>query len=665
MQEKNIKLNKKFRSPLIFDADKFSRRCKIPTSKQGILPTKTGFISKLMYVYILMAIDMILFAKSGNLVIFTHGIFPIFEVGLLLFLLFIFSFTIIGVFYKKPIIQNVICIIFTFLFIVSVFNQFYQLDVGSIIGNHVSNYLGKFTPKLFFYYSHIIIAALLSAIFAIIIFILPDVFFAIYTSFFVMLFFFVLYSGGTNKHNQHDFVETFGFSKNVYVSPFEHDKKFIYIMLPNLSSYNYFLRINNDNARYTYDLITGFYAKNKFEIYPNAFVENHDQFMNVVQSINTFDEGNPKKHIMDTMMLYRYWKFFNINDEYVFLKDNQMFDTFKKSGYKISAYKSRGIDICNKSHTFNVNRCMEKINKPVNLYDSKLSKLDRMQLLFIEWIISTHILNLEPLYKLFNIFSYPEKLPLIGINYNNLYVINSIRTFDLLSEHIISDKGKNAYFVYADIPSDMFIYDEFCNVKPKEQWVNMYNLPRVKNDNVYLKQQAYIDQTKCLYGKLQHFIDKLNKKNILNKSVLLINGMSSNNNFNNRTDYDIVNDFIYNNVVTLAIKSPTIKKFTENNSICSSKSIVHNLLYNTNICSEIENFGIQGNYKTEITNRLINTSAKIDVLNNIKTFDKWYTKWERVNHVVNEESDVITRQQDYINIDVDEKTPTLENITLQ
>ena len=531
---------RRFRAPLTFNAEKFSRACKVP-EKFKISEDMVGFILKSLYVFMLLSINMILFATSGNMAIFSQNGMTFYEISILLLFLLVFSIGIIGAFYKFKIIQDIICTILTFWFVTTLFNQFYQLDARSFLGRGFVNILGSFTPNFFFSHSDVALAFILSAIFICFIFKAPLKVFAVYVSLFVITFLGIVKNDfSTNKH-QHDFIETYNYIQND-TEITNSNNKFVYIMLPNFASYKYFNTSDNVFSKGTYDLMTGFLAKNNFEVFPNSYVKSNDQFMNIVQSVNIHSNKNPEKHTLSTMMLSKYWKFFNINDEHVFLKDNQLFDSFKKAGYKISAYKSRGIDICNKGHMFNVDRCVEKINRPVNVYDSGISLIGRTQLLFAEWISSMNISNFAPLYRFLKIFSEPEKLPLVGINYNNLYVINAIKTFDVLAENIISDKGRSAYFVYADIPSDMFIYDEFCNIKPRDKWINLENLPWITENKSDLKYRSYVEQTRCLYGKLQQFIDTLSNEDILKDTVLVINGISSDHNFGDTTSRGFVGD---------------------------------------------------------------------------------------------------------------------------
>ena len=653
-----------FRAPLIFNAEKFSRKYK-SSRKITQHPTLFGFGLKVLYVYLLLSIDMLLFASSGNLSVFADNMLPSFEVMLLLLFLMFFSFIILGAFYKKPMIQNGICCFFTFWFVVVLFNQFYQLDSNTVLGEFVSKYLGSSTPRFLFSYSHIMLAFILSLIFAGFIFKVSDKIFGLYVMVYLFVFMGIILKDSAYKNYKYDFVETYNSQLNDKF--LQGNKKFIYIMLPNLVSYKYFSLINNPMAKQASDIITGFYAKNNFEVYPYSFTEHDDQFLNVVQSVNTFSNQHPYKYTQDTMMLYKYWKFFNINDEYVFLKENQMFDSFRKAGYKISAYKSRGVDICHKQHKFNVDRCMEKINRPVNLYDSGIARFDRTQLLFAEWISSMNILNIKPLHKFLKFFSDIDSLPLIGINYNNLYVINSIKTFDILAEHILSDEGRHAYFVYADIPSDMFIYDEFCNIKPREKWVSMENLPWINHDKTYLKQVSYIDQTKCLYGKLQEFIDKLNRYNVLDNSVLIINGMSSNRNFNKEEFEASTDEFIYDKMVALAIKSPMINELQINNELCSARSIIHRNLYNANskTCSNVENIGIRGRLKDDLMEKLIQCNDEIDFSRNIIRFNNWYKQWCLLNNVGTQSVDIAKEEKSTYQPDINNKVPSLDNTTLR
>ena len=237
-----------------------------------------------------------------------------------------------------------------------------------------------------------------------------------------------------------------------------------------------------------------------------------------------------------------------------------------------------------------------------------------------------------------------------------------------MADNIIADKGRQAYFVYADIPSDMFIYDEFCQIKPRHEWINMENMPWVKVDNTVLKQRAYYDQTKCLFGKLQEFIDRLADENLLEKSVVIVEGMSSINNFRNKPYDDFVDDFVYDKLVTLAVKSPIKHTNVFNNIICESDSIVRHYLYKDKNCEGLAGINIHQSLKDNLLNKL----AELDVTkkqaeNNVEAFNDWYASWYAINHMkLLEPVDVVKKdhQAEQIKTNADD-APDLQNETLQ
>ena len=658
--------NRHFRAPLTFEAGKFFRGRK-DSDKFKISALVIGTILKIIYVFTLMAIDLVLFTDSGNLNIYGGEYFLsselLWPLGILLVITTLIM--IIASFLRWA--QNILCALMTCWFVVVLFNQFAQFDYNSFLGDYLKSFLGSAVPGFLYNHSSVIVACFLSLLVLWFLFCTNLIFLTIYVLLFVIAFVGILRYGFNNAGEQHDFIELY--QSQLKNNADNHGEKFVYIMLPNLPSYKYFNMLATQDARRVEQLMTGFYAKNNFEVFGNAYTKDDSYFMNMVRSVNLFSDDAPQNHVMDTMMIYKYWKFFNVNDEYVFLKDNQMFDTFRKAGYKISAYKSRGFDLCHKKHMFNVDRCTEKLNRPINLYSMNMSPLERSQMLLLEWLSSMKLFSdMSSVYQALRIFGEPQNMPLVGINYNNLYVINSIKTFNVLADNIIADKGRQAYFVYADIPSDMFIYDEFCQIKPRHEWINMENMPWVKVDNTVLKQRAYYDQTKCLFGKLQEFIDRLADENLLEKSVVIVEGMSSVNNFRNKPYDDFVDDFVYDKLVTLAVKSPIKHTNVFNNIICESDSIVRHYLYKDKNCEGLAGINIHQSLKDNLLNKL----AELDVTkkqaeNNEEAFNDWYASWYAINHMkLLEPVDVVKKdhQAEQIKTNADD-APDLQNETLQ
>lgn len=631
--------NRYFRSPLNYQSERFKRGYKVP-ERFKIPPKVTATALKILYVFLLLSINLILFTGSGNLNIFQQNIFIVPEVLSLFGFSFLVSACLMLIFSFSEKIQNIICVFFTYWFIVVLFNQFAQFDYQGFMGNYLNARAGFQLPVTLFSSSHIIMAFVLSCLFAWFIFKAPIKVFGIYVMLFVFTLLGIVRSDYISTKKQHEFIELYQSRFQQSGAEGKKQQKFIYIMLPNLTSYKYFGALDTPDTRSAQDIITGFFAKNNFEVYPNACNINGDAFLNIIQALNYETLGNYDEHIMKTMLLYKYWKFFNVSDDYVRLKNNQMFDSFKKSGYKISAYKSQGVDLCRKKYDFNVDRCIEKLNHPLNLYSMDIPTNDRTKLLFIEWLSSMNIFNdLSWLYQPLRLVTEPEELPMIGINYNNLYVVNSIKTFDVLLDHIKNDKGRQAYFVYADIPSDMFIYDEFCQIKPQSQWISLQNLPWVKVDKISLKRQAYTEQTKCLYGKLQEFLDKLNDKKLLQNTVMIINGMSGTNNFTSKLYENYDEDVIYNRLTMLAIKAPNNKNISIKDDFCSPAEILEHYLYNAPQCMDTKTSDIH----IKLWNKLNAELKRLDISEsraktNIKIFEQWYNRWSK--HNVNYNTDI-------------------------
>ena len=58
----------------------------------------------------------------------------------------------------------------------------------------------------------------------------------------------------------------------------------------------------------------------------------------MIRSFNNLSKDKEDSFIASTVSMDGYWSFKNINDEYIYLNENQLFDVFRKARYKISAY---------------------------------------------------------------------------------------------------------------------------------------------------------------------------------------------------------------------------------------------------------------------------------------------------------------------------------------
>ena len=597
-------------SPLNHDVDgRFSRK---GTKKIKRAPSKwwTTLII-ILYTTILLATDLILFAGSGNIKVFDKSILPIPEV-LMGFGCFFALMTLITVLFHKILeLKSFFAGLITFAFIYAVFRQFSQIQQTVQLGS-------MSVPTS-------VIVGIVVGMIVFVVFVQDKLLYKVLLLTASLVMFGKIYMTYMRSMEPHEFVESF----NNQQPDTSKRKLYIHFMLPNLVSYPYFSTLKHPEATRTRNIITGFYQKNNFKLYSQAYTPENEYLDNMIISFNPMSQKSSYDHILDTKVLSEYWRFHNLRDEYIYLKNNQLYDVFRKNKFQISAYKSRDFDMCHAKHKINVNRCIEKINQPTNIYSMTLSTWAKMKILFVEWFASLHVLNnMSSLYNTLATFANVDKTPMVGVNYNNLYVVNSTKTIDILYEDIKKDSGKQAYFVFIDIPSNMYIYDEFCRLKPQEEWFDMANLPWITTNYDKQRKLAYLQQTKCLYGKLQQFIDRLKEDNVWNDTVLVIQGTSGVNNFQNYKQENFIDNFLSNRLVTMAFHDKQMKTYQVNQSFCPTQSILTEYLFNRQCKSS--NLGVHNSLIANLRAQLNRLTLGIHQDQTSK-FDKWYSDWVDYN----------------------------------
>lgn len=259
------------------------------------------------------------------------------------------------------------------------------------------------------------------------------------------------------------------------------------------------------------DAMLGFYVQNNFTLYQNAYLEGTNPFLNLTQSYNPVNlNQNPMENTLNNVLFKSYFDFDNIVSPTVYLKNNKLFDSFRKNKYHLKVYETRGIETCNVNNEKAVDKCIQKENVPFNLEQTNFSTLQKTYLLLIQWLESTGLITD------FSMVNEGMKLIVPGLPNNQfstkqLYVANSFKALDLLAKDISTDRGNNAYFVIMDMPAELFIYDSFCNLKPLSQWISADSANTVK------KREAYAEQMTCLYGQLENFMQRLSNDYKLKK----------------------------------------------------------------------------------------------------------------------------------------------------
>lgn len=568
-----------------------------------------------IFIFCLIATDFILFAGSGNIEIFDNSIFPIPEVSWILLGIAIFTCILVYIFNKNRLMKYLLAALISLFYIYILFRQFAQISQNVTIGNI------EFPLP-------IVIGCIVSGL-TFVVLLQDKILYKVLSVVTVVIMFLHISISYISQRKEiiYDFIESHNTEKDVT----QASKRFIYFMFPNLVSYPYLSTISGLEAADTQKIIHGFFQKNKFKVYTHAYVSEDNYFSNIVHNFNLSSHKRLKDYLMDTRLIFSYWSFYNIKHEYIYFKENELYDIFRKNKFQISAYKSRDVDMCHKKHKFNVNRCIEKINRPTILYDIT-DTIEKTKLLFIEWIYSMKLMtDMSSLYNMLSMFIDVDTAPMIGINYNNLYVVNSIMTFDLLMENIRQDTGKQAYFVFIDMPSDMYIYDEFCHIKPRHEWLNMSNLPWITRDYTEKRQKAYLQQTRCLFGKLEQFVENMKKENKWKDSVVVVQGISSVNDFKNYPIENTKENFMKNRLVNMAIYDNQFEQETSfvDDKLCSTQGILAEYLFKSEQCLKSK-VNIRPEILHEVNDRLNKLSINVhkDVT---PVFKRWYKKWAEAN----------------------------------
>ncbi len=635
-------------SPLNHDYDgRFSRK---GSKKIKKAPSKwwTTLII-ILFTTILPATDLILFAGSGNIKVFEKSVLPIPEV-VMGFGCFFAIMTVISLLLHKSVeLKSAFAGLVAFAFIYAVFRQFSQIQQTIELGATSIQTS--------------IIAGIVIGVMVFVVFVQDKLVYKILLLMSSVIMFSQVYMTYMRSMEPHEFVESFNNQK-----PDNSKRKlYIHFMFPNLVSYPYFSSLMTAEATRTKNIITGFYQKNKFKIYSNAYTPENEYLNNMIISFNPLSDKYSYEQIMDTKLLSEYWRFHNLRDEYIYLKNNQLYDIFRKNKFQISAYKSRDFDMCHAKHKINVNRCIEKINQPTNIYSMSLSTWAKTKVLFVEWFASLHLLNnMSSLYNTLAAFVNVDKAPMVGVNYNNLYVVNSTKTLDILYDDIKKDSGKQAYFVFVDIPSNMYIYDEYCRLKTQDEWYDMANLPWISTNYDKQRKLAYFQQTKCLYGKLQQFIDRLKADQLWNDTVMVIQGTSGVNNFQNFKQEKFDDNFLSNRLVNMAFHDKQMVEYQVNDSFCPTQSILAEYLFNRP-CKP-SNLGVHNSLVANVRSQINRLNVGINE-DQINKFEKWYSDWKDYNQeaITSENFDIYKKENHdaiYTIEDAEPEDETADNIQI-
>lgn len=595
------------------------------------------WLEKALIIYSLISLDFLIYIGSGSYDMFSTFTILSPEVWYVLAGVLILSIVTIYCLSFFKFLQNLVVSAVVYYFVIAMLNQFAAFDKNTMLASLTATYLSQDLGLLLTHVSHIVVAliiAFLSFIF---------VSFASKINIFLMLCFLLFCNFAaifvqlidSGEHQKFNILKD-----DVLNAKIESGKNFIYIGIDGLSSYaNWDNMVKNlspnsidaEAINKTKNLMLGFYAKNGFSFYPHSYVLQEQGSRNFAKILNSNSKKTEDEYLLKNIYPESFWKFNHLNKKDIYMKESRLYDTFKKSKFNIYAYQSTGIELCRINNEMSVHRCVERNSQPIDFENMHLSTAQKVKIILAQWLESTKIFNdLSTLHKILRPFTNTDTLPMVGLSYENMGVKNSLDVLDIVNESLDKTSGNAAYFINIDLPKDSYIYDEYCQIKPTDKWLNKKDLPWIKNANSEEKRIAYTNQLRCVFGKLQEFIDKVNKKTNQKDTVIFIQGISGLNGLEiPKAENTYIDEFMNKNLVDTAVKDPLKKDFQLKNNSCSAADILTQYLYRKKDCPEFD-INIDANLKEQFLNQLHSFSLSEESVKKAqKDFDEWYQNWRK------------------------------------
>ncbi len=580
-------------------------------------------IIKALIMTLFLSINFCLFAKAGGYSMFGSSILPAPEILNILLSIFCVSFIVMLVLSFSEWLQNLALAFVSALFVVMMINQFALFDKYHFMTSGVMLYLGMDAARFVDGSAYLVVAgaAGLLMLFYLWFSSLSNKFYLAATLFVVNVW--ILFGAYWDRNNNNNF----SYDYDMYSTGEEGGKKFINIYLANASSYDYLNEMKDKNARKNEKLdnlqkvMLGFYKDNNFDIYNNAYVLYAQAAKNQAETLNPLTDED----VLTSSVSHRCcgWQFRPMPDKTDYLTSNRLAKIFQKGQYKVSAYQSRGLDMCRLYGEPVLNRCLNKSNVPADVNVLVSSTGEKVRLLYAQWLESAGLLERDVIRKTAGFLSKNlEK------RYDKMYVINSLQAFDLAAMDISQDKGKNAYLIYVDMPADMFVYNEFCQIKPVDEWMAMSD----EDFSLQERRSAYAEQYACVFGKIQNFIDSLKSKGLDKNAVIMIQGANSAQDKTYTKDEREILRFGAEHAVTMAIKDPLHPESRVVAEICKTSDIMASYLFKNVRCQEFKGLELDENDRKNLRKVLASQQINDKDFEEASAFFKlWYKYWLKAN----------------------------------
>ncbi|MDY4841449.1 MAG: hypothetical protein SO314_03695 [Alphaproteobacteria bacterium] len=603
-----------------------------PKKKRSFFVYLLDLVQKTLIAALLLGINFVLFCGAGSFNMFEAPFVPAGEVLTILIGIVFVCFAFVFLFSFSKFLQNLFLATVAAAVFLATLNQFALFDQGAVLYGWAKAYAGN-DVSYFAEYSHYILAALVALFTFVFCTTAKKSTVSYFIGILLIVFAGIVFDNHIERNKNRDFRVVF---ENPADAPKGKGKKFVYIAMPNLGSYSYLQSVAKDNPRAEKALsaMLGFYNDNGFTMYTNAMVADKDAVKNLTATLNPARSENVDKLELKKPWIFGNWDFSRINAGRTYLKENQIFDVLARSGYEISAYQSRGLELCMKNNGPAVHHCLEKNNFPLNLSGSKLSKADKTLALTGEWLESTELAKgSSMLYSVLDTVMNVDNVPLVGTSYDKLYVVDSYKVLSQAAKDIAKAKTDAAYFIYMDLPSDMYVYDEFCRIKPMNLWTRKDDLDFGPAAPLTKKRDAYFDQLACAYGSLQSFVDDLQKSGQAKNVVLIVQGLSG---LNDNVTTVAAENLQNRQSVSMAVRDPLRQGFGIKKEICTAPEIFQRYLFKKGECQPEKALGVHAEVYKNLVKALDGYKiTKEDIAKASEKFKLWYKDWKKAQEALN------------------------------
>ena len=620
--------------PRKFSAKQLQAAVNESSRKRRIWQYLFDLLVKTLLCTALIALDFTLFATAGNYNIFASSFYPTFEVQYIYIGIAVCSFLLmfIASFFRK--LENVVAAVFFALLCVAIINQFATFEKHSGLLIVFNGIFSDSVNAVLYEYSLWIIGIVAFLVFWILLNALRRQFLLYLTLLIMAVWGWVLSQAYFNASSQ--------YFKTAATAPTLKSeaagKNLIFLSFNSLASPNNLASMakvtpKQVNVKESFNRVLGFLTRNDFILYPNALVKNIDEpFLNVISSYNPDSKDDASAHMQVSAIRDEYFVFDALQSDRVYLKDSSLYSMLRKDDYTLNVYQTRGIDVCHLDNKLAVALCKEKINAPTAWNDAKISTGQRTMLLLSQWLNSTGLISsLNPVLRMVEYVLPVQSNLSMNFNPGQLYAVNAFRVFDQIMDNLERQSGNQAYFAIIDMPSETYIYDEFCQLKAMPDWVSEDNQPFANPVTIDRRRNAYAEQLSCLFGALDTFIRQLDKKGYLEDTTLIIEGLNTPQGIRQR-EKEFYRQLQQEEQVMLAIRPAGSDKPEIDYRVCGVDEILNSFFFTHKPCKEFSRIKTTDKNMTHIKKLIEEDKYKKHVIENAEeSFDKWIMAWQAYN----------------------------------